>query len=562
MIADIFASRLASTNIAGYPPRDSSLAKLFGLGTQSLSGAKVDTKAALGLSPVFRGVNIIGNKVSKCKPHIYQRLNDNDQPDPTGRNKRRAMEHPSWRSTVRRANQWMSAGAFRKTLTVNAILRGNGIGHVERDMAGRVVEYLPLLPDRTGMAIFGSKVSEDSQIPEDAIVLYWTTVRGQMRTILPENIIHIRGLATNGIWGVDVIDVMRETLGLALAVRDCGARFFGNSMLGSGLLYMPKGMGSGPKGEETVKNFIKSVKEQASGLSKAHRMLVLDEGTKYEKLSVDPEQAQGLQTREFTTREIGNIVGCQSHKLGDTKRTSYASLEQSNQEHLDDDIDPWLEAWEEAIEDTALTEEEKETGSHYVECNRKALLRTNLAARGSYYTQARNGGWMSANDILRAEGEDPIGPQGDQYLIPLNMKPADQAGEDPVLTIDSDPKPTDDEEKAKLAADFQAVAMHECTRLVDRCCAEAVRKSAKSGGEFVEFVESIPKWCQDPEPLRLMLTYVGSHLAGELNKFTEPPYSATDLKANVAAAIDGIRESAMGVGKVSISTDLLARQAA
>lgn len=562
MIADMLATVLFD----GAHPRDPGLVKLLGFSPETQSGARVDPRTALGLAAVFRGVNLIGNGVAKCRPHIYERLDAGGQPDPAGRDKRRATDHPAALAITHRANQWMSASEFRKTLTAHAVLRGNGIAHVERNEAGVAIGYLPLLPDRTGMAVFGVHVNEESQVASDAEILYWTKVGTEIRTILPENIVHIRGLSHNGAWGLDVIEVLRETLGLAIAARDCGAKFYGQGMLGSGILYMPATM-RGPKQEETVANFVASVKQQAQGLGRAHKLLVIEEGAKYEKLSVDPEVAQALQTREFSVREIAAILGCQPHKLGDTKRTSYASLEQANQEHLDDDLDPWLARWEEALEQVALTEEERETGSHYVECNRKALMRTNLSARGAYYTQARNGGWMSANDILRAEGEDPIGPQGDIYLVPANMTPADQAGAAfnaaPAGDDRDAPEDTaDDEAAARLAADYRAVALHEVNRLVTRSCEEAVRRAGKGGEEFVKFIEVIDNWCYEPVPLRPLLAAVGGRLAESFDKFTLPPYAAADLKTNVASAIDEIRADALKFAEQLTETQPIERRIA
>ena len=42
------------------------------------------------------------------------------------------------------------------------------------------------------------------------------------------------------------------------------------------------------------------------------------------------------------------------------------------------------------------------------------------------YALARNWGWLSVNDVLRLENRDPIGPQGDEYLRPLNTVPLGQ----------------------------------------------------------------------------------------------------------------------------------------
>jgi HK97 family phage portal protein len=564
MISGFLADSFAYQSVDGFSMRDPELARLWGMAPKALSGAEVTPRSVLGFSPVFRAVNLIGNAVAKCRPMIYQRLDADGQPDPEGRRKRRALEHPSWRRTVRKANDWMSAPELWKLLVVNGIMRGNGIAYTVRDGGGRILEYLPLLPNRTGMMVFDKKVREDTPIERNSKILYWTMVGSETVPLLPENIVHIRGLSGNGVWGLDVIELLKETLGLGIAARDCSALFYGQGLLASGVLYMPPGIAAGlpagPKREEAVANFVKRIKEQATGLSKAHRLLVVDDGAKFEPMTIDPQKAQALEGREFSVREVSNIVGCQAHKLGDTKRTSYSSLEQSNQEFLDDDVDPWLARVEEQVEDVALTEEEKETGSHYVECNRKALLRTNLQARTAYHVAARQWGVESANDWLMAEGEDPIGPQGDTYIVPMNFVPADQLGATQTAAttagvpvggpvdedeLEDDSNGDEDAAAARLAADYRTLAMHEVGRLVTRSCEEAVRKAAKGGQEFVHFLDVLSEWCHEPAPLRPLLEAVGVRLSTEFDQYTKPPHAAADLKTNVAAHVERIQQETL-----------------
>lgn len=526
MVADTFAS----ISFSPVHPRDPSVIKMLGMNQATTSGAAVDPRSVVGYAPIWRGVNLIGNAVAKCKPIIYQRL------EGSKRDKERAVDHPAWRSTVRQANPWMSAGEFRKTVTAYALLWGNGIAHVERDEAGNVLEYLPLLPDRTGMAVLNANITEDSDFPIDGDVMYWTLVGGRVRTILPENILHIRGLSFNGIWGLSVIEVLRETLGLGIAIRESGARFFGQGMMASGILYMPPGM----QDEIVQETFARGIKEQIQGLGKNHKIIVVEEGAKLEKLSVDPNLAQALESREFSAREAALVIGCQPHKLGDTKRTSYASLEQANQEHLDDDIDPWLSRWEEALESVALSEKEKVSGTHFVECNRNALVRTNLAARTAYYTAGVNGGWLCANKILRIEGDDPIGPQGDIYRWPINMVPADQAREAHPVEPSSAPSDAGN----ALLGNYRELARYESHRLINRICAEAVNKAGKGGKEFAAFIDGVPQLCQEPEPLAHYLATIGTRLVYEFSKFLEPPYQSDSLKPYVEEALGRIRGEA------------------
>jgi len=71
------------------------------------------------------------------------------------------------------------------------------------------------------------------------------------------------------------------------------------------------------------------------------------------------------------------------HKLGDSSRTAYNSLEQENQSYLDEALDGWFVTWESECFIKLLTEDQKRTDSHVVEFVREALLRADLTSRGN-----------------------------------------------------------------------------------------------------------------------------------------------------------------------------------
>jgi HK97 family phage portal protein len=533
VIADVFAGGLAALKLDGSNPRDPAISRMLGLSDRALSGAEVSSTKVLGYPAVWRAVNLIGNGVAKTRPHIYRRLANGG--------KTRATEHSSYRAVSRRPNRWMRRGVFSKTLTVHKLLWGNGIAYVTRNANGTADEYMPLLPDRTGMAVMGADVQPDSPIPEGAEIMYWTKVGGETRWMLPENILHVRNLSFNGLWGFSAIDILKETFGLGLAAREFGARFFGQGAAPSGVLFMPPGMTD----EVAQETFAKGIREAAQGLGRSHMLMIVEEGAKLEKWSFPPEAAQFLQTREFEIREIAAAIGCQPHKLGDPTRKSYNSLEQSNQEHLDDDLDPHLGDLEEAYEETALTEREKEEESHFVEFNRKALLRTNLAARSAHYTSGLQNGYYSINDVRRFENEDPIGPEGDVYRVQMQMVPVQRADE-PVSarTVDDDTE-LDDEGDQSHRNQYRELALHECRRFINRVSSQAVAKAKQGDAAFLEFLDGIGSQCAEPESLSEDLKTLGAIVRNELNRFAEPPYAAAELAENVTSHIDTIRSFAL-----------------
>jgi hypothetical protein len=57
----------------------------------------------------------------------------------------------------------------------------------------------------------------------------------------------------------------------------------------------------------------------------------------------------------------------------------------------------------------------------FVKFNLDGLLRPTTAERFNAYAVALNNGWISVNEIRQLEDRAPIGPEGDQFRIPLNI---------------------------------------------------------------------------------------------------------------------------------------------
>lgn len=466
MIVDWLTNALrgAALSFDALDPKDPAIARILGLSREVNSGVQVDEHKVLGYPAVMRGVSILANVHYRTRPYVMER---------TDRGKRRATEHPSYRVVARKANTLQTAATVRHTLTHHALLWGNGFAYLERDGAGRVLSMTPCLPDRTQVVrAVGDQMetlrdmSDTCSQKASAKLLYRTRIGQSWQYMLPENVIHIRGLTFNGMVGVPVVEVLAESFGLGMAAREFGARFFGQGSTASGIIQIP-----GHLTEEADDTFLDSLKAAHRGLGKSHLIMLLEDGAKFVPTSIAPEHAQFLQTREFEVREVANCIGIQPHKLGDPSRKSFNSLEQSNQEHLDDDLDPWLGKFEEEYTEKTLTEVEKETDSHVVRFNRKSLLRQNLAARSAHYASGRQWGYYSANDVRRAENLDDIGTQGDGYLVPRNMMPADQAAQ---MTTAG----------GGAAEKSHRLSVHILSRLARRITKQAAGKAAKGETEF------------------------------------------------------------------------------
>ena len=380
---------------------------LTGGAGHAMSGVRVNRKKALGYSAIWRGVNLIAGAVGRLPFGVKRKLGKGTVPD---------SQHQAAR-VMRRPNDYMTPFTFRQVMQAHALLDGNGYAYIERDLGAKPLNLLPLHPGRTwpiranGDLWYVTEI--DGPVPGKR-----RNKRGMVK-IAAADMLHIKGLGFDGLTGYPVVHVLRETIGTAIAARDYGSRYFARNGTPGVVLEVPPNMS-----EKAIKNLRESWAEMHEGVGNAHRTGILRDGVKLVPLTVTARDAQLLESREFDTREIANVLGVPAHKLGDTSKTAYNSLESENQSFLDDTLDNWLVAWEQEAGAKLLTEAEKEFESHECKFDRKALARTNVAAQADYNLKAITTGWLSPDEAREDGGLNPIpNGKGNVFYRPANVTP-------------------------------------------------------------------------------------------------------------------------------------------
>jgi len=442
---------------------------IFG-GTRSSSGVVVGNDTALGYPAVWRGVNLLATQVAKLPLHVYRRL-------PEG-GKEFDREHPSFRLLRRRPSPEYTAYTFLSTLMGHALLHRGGFAWIRRDTAARPLEMLVLNPLSTW------------PIREDGRLMYRTLLDGREFRMLTENVFHVKGLGWDGLNGYSVIDKLKEAIGLGIALQKHASVFFANNAAPKVIIEMPTHF----KDEEAIETFRRRWSDAHGGLQNAHRPAILEDGAKLHAFAMNHEDVEFLANREFEIRQIANVFGLPSHKLGDTTKTSFASLEQENQSFLDDALDPWLVNIEEEATTKLLTEEEKENDTHLIEFRRQALVRADMTTRYSSYAVGITNRFLLPNEAREFENLNPV-PGGDVMLVPLNM--GGPAGEE------DEPEPEeDDADRDDQAAALRTLLLEALARMTRRVATHATRAARKpkeyhawldalNGEHGAVFVESV-----------------------------------------------------------------------
>ncbi len=372
---------------------------------RSTSGVRVNRKTVLKYSPVWKAVNLISGSVAKLPYMVFKNT--------TG-GKERAPEHPAFPLVRRKANSEMTAFTIRQVMQGHALLLGNGYAFIDRDGAARPTQLLLLNPETS----FPVRVNQR--------LWYVIQINGEQRKIVPENILHIKGLGYDGLMGYPVIQFARDSLGAGIGASAYGARYFLNNARPSMVLEHP-----GVMKPEAIAKLREQWNAMHAGIDNAHKTAILEEGMKANPFSINAKDSQLLESKEFSIRDAANWFSIPPHKIGDTTRTSFKSLEQENQAFLDEGLDPWLVTWEAECWDKLLTEDEKRRETHFFEFIRAAIVRVDLKTRNEAYSKALAGmPYMLVNEVRRAENlNDLPDGQGDQLLIPANIGGGDAASQ-------------------------------------------------------------------------------------------------------------------------------------
>lgn len=414
----------------------SALFESLGLG-RSDAGVMVNEKQAMRISTAFACVMIISSDLASLPLPVMQRL-----PDGTVRE---ATEHPLYNMLQAQPNDSMTSMVFRSAWIASVLGWGNGYAFIRRDGAARARALVPLASERTSPVLLPLKDNEGTSKRK---LFYATTATdsGQVTYLDPDDVLHLPGLSYDGYVGMSPIQTCKNAFGLALAAEKFGAQLFGNGAKASGVLSHP-----GQLGTEAYENLKKSLYERATG-ENALRPMILEEGMKWEQLTINPNDAQFLDTRKFQREEIACLYRVPMHLLQSLERATNNNIEHQSLDYIRYCLRPWAVRIEQEINRKLLR------APYFVEHDFNAFQRGDYASQVAGMMQLRLGGVFNANDCLKQLRMNPIPSDegGDLRFAPLNMVPlmrlvAESNGTAPA----PDPEPSTDAAGGETITDLR-----------------------------------------------------------------------------------------------------------
>lgn len=349
-------------------------------GTDLTSAAqRVDSNSAMGLLSVYGCVQLITDSIATLPVDVL-----------VGRDPEAL---PAWLETPSPLDR---VDLFSAILT-SLLLEGNAFVAVGRTSRGAVGTLDVLAPHRVHVELEGPTNTPTFTIDSKPA---------------PMEILMIRGLTLPGqVRGVSPVEYARQAIGLGLGAQEQAERFYRQGAVVPGVIHAKADL-SVDQAREIRDQWLAS----HGGAARSHLPIVLTGDTSWQSISVTPEQAQFLESRQFSDAQIaGQLFLIDPSMLGVAVQGStltYQNLEQRGHHLVRHSLLRWIIRLERGLSRLL-------PAGQSLKFNVNGLMRGDLTSRyQSYKTAAEINGLLGAPLLSVQEMRDleDLGPMQDTGL--------------------------------------------------------------------------------------------------------------------------------------------------
>lgn len=350
--------------------------------TNMTDDVKVTADTAMRHTTVYACVNVKAQGISSVPFTLYEKTDNGRQ---------KATKHSLYKLFTGNVNPLMSSVTWRELVVQDLELRGTHYSQVIRNNGGQIVAIYPLLHDSMNITV---KIGNNN-IP---IIEYrYTPMNGQSRKFRNEDILKIVGLpSSNGIIGVTPITQNATSIALAIQTETFGNKFFSNGANGSGILST-----DGSLTQEAADRLKTQFGEKYQGLSNSKKPILLEQGLKWQPITISNNDSQFLETRGYQKADIASIFRVSPHLINDLSKATFSNIEHLGIEHVKYCLMPVGVKIESSINTQLLSEKEQET--YYMEFNFDALMRGDFESRMKGFDTAIKGSIMTPEEVRNKE---------------------------------------------------------------------------------------------------------------------------------------------------------------
>lgn len=366
-------------------------------GSHNFTGQSVSVSSALQLSTVWACVRLIAETLSTLPMNVYV--------ERAGK-KTLAYNHTMYTLLHTQPNFTTTAVVFWQAFITSLLLWGGA--HVEKKMSGEYITSLMFLP------------AELIWRDQDGKWWYADPAMTEPRHIPDDNMWYTPAFTVDGQTGLSPIQVGANVMGGAMAADRASADTFKNGMKASGLVTMDQQLTKDQRG--IVRGHVQDVAEKGG-------YFVLEKGTGFQQLNMNPQDAELLQTRAFNVEEICRWFRVPPFMVGHSeKSTSWGTgIEQQMIAFVTFVLRPWAVRIEQSARMNLFTATER--NKYSAEFALEGLLRGDSASRGAFYSVMTQNGIYTRDECRLKENLEEMGGNAAVLTVQSNLVPIDKLGQ-------------------------------------------------------------------------------------------------------------------------------------
>lgn len=358
------------------------------------NGVHVDEDTALEYSPVWAAVLIYAWAHAQTPCYVAKEI-ARDVYEPV-------EVHPLNRILSLEPNPEMTVSTFFETLSGHHETYGNDYSEIAVNNDGSLSLW-PLFPDAVE-PFFHKEFGLNYKVKVGP---------GEFTYLRRDQVLHVPAFGYTGRQGYSPVSRMRSAIGLGKSAEKSGENLHNQGLQPSGALEHP-----GELGDEAQARLRKQLEGKNAGLSNAHRLMILEEGMKFNPFQMDPEKAQMLETRAFQVLDVSRGWRVPAHWLSHTDASKYSNSEQAALEFVIHSLRPKLIKRSQEMTRKLLTVEEYNAGLR-IWFDDSVFLQGDFLTKVQALSGAKQAGLMRTNEGRRRLNLPPV-EGGDVLLEPTN----------------------------------------------------------------------------------------------------------------------------------------------
>ena len=367
----------------------------------------IDTDKALTLTAVWCAIRLLAESVSSLPVSVYSKQPNGDKVEDS--------KSPIYNLVKFKPNYYQNKITFFEFIMLSICTTGNAYVQIIRNNSGTPTQLICLDPDSVTVVINNNEL----------FYQFINTGKIDSGGVLDSSdVLHFKTLTDDGVTGISPIDQCANALKWGNSLEEFGSTFFSNGAKPSSILQTDRALS-----DTALQRLKTSFNNNYGKLKNSNSTIVLEEGLTFKPISISPEQAQFLSSRQFSIEEVARIFNVPPHMLKDLSKSSFNNIEMQSQEFVTYTLMPYITRIEQEINLKLFRT--NELGKTFVEFNVNGLLRGDVKSRTEAYKTAITNGYMSINEVRQKENLNSI-EGGDKHFMQMNMTTIEKVGEDAI----------------------------------------------------------------------------------------------------------------------------------